>query len=174
MSENKTPRYAGFWVRVIADLIDSLFLDLSAGIVVLVFLGAVYWIRWIAFAGTGSSVQSDFQADFQAVHSQAPWLSGFDPVHLQLGLVGVRIVLTLIYFTGMTYKTGTTLGKRPLRIYVVNEKDGTPLTLKQSWIRCFAYALSYLPLGAGFFMAIFSPKKQGLHDWVAKTVSVKK
>jgi uncharacterized RDD family membrane protein YckC len=72
----------------------------------------------------------------------------------------------------MTYKTGTTLGKRPLRIRVVNEEDGSPVSLKQSFIRCLAYALSYLPFGMGFFLVIFDPKKQALHDRVAKTVSV--
>lgn len=159
--EKSPPRYAGFWQRAIADLFDSMFLDVSAAIVVLMFLGIFYWI-------------GVFQAGSNPSSGGTSWMGGFDPVQLQYSVVGMRLVLSLLYFTWATFRWGTTLGKRYFRIFVVNASDESPVTLKQSLIRCLGYAVSYFPLGAGFFMVIFNPKKQALHDLVAGTVSVKR
>jgi uncharacterized RDD family membrane protein YckC len=49
-----------------------------------------------------------------------------------------------------------------------------PISLKQSWIRCLSYTLSYLPMCAGFIMAAFQPEKRALHDLIAGTVSIVK
>jgi uncharacterized RDD family membrane protein YckC len=49
-----------------------------------------------------------------------------------------------------------------------------PISMKQSVIRSIGYAISYLPLAAGYLMAAFHPEKRALHDLLAGTVSISK
>jgi len=61
-----------------------------------------------------------------------------------------------------------TLGKKLLGIQVV-DGSGRPLTFKRSLGRNAAKLLSYLPLALGFIWIVFSKKRQGWHDRLAKT-----
>lgn len=149
----KSTHYAGFWLRVLADIIDSFLLDLITCLIVLMGLGVLFWLR-----------QGGFQEG-------SIW-EYFNSLMAQIVLVGVRGILSLGYFGWGTYRFGTTVGKRVFRIYVVSYPDQSAISLKQSILRCFGYIASYLPMGAGFLMIIFQPQKRGLHDLIARTVSV--
>ena len=85
----------------------------------------------------------------------------------------VYTALATPYFVWGHYRYQTTPGKRVLKLYVVRADDGLGITLKQSWIRYVGYLVSYLPLGCGYLMAAFSPRKQALHDLMAKTICVR-
>lgn len=154
--------YAGFWSRIIADFFDSLFLDMSAFLVVLMAFGALYWVNipwfspWAVSGAKGNLWDS---------------LNSFS---VQIGIALSRVILSLGYYTWATYRFGTTLGKKFLGIYVVGSSDLSPVSLKQSFVRCVSYLLSYLPFGAGFLMILFQPQKRGLHDLLAGTVSVRR
>jgi uncharacterized RDD family membrane protein YckC len=76
------------------------------------------------------------------------------------------------YFCVYQVKTGTTLGKKLLGIYVIDEKSGRLMSTRQAIYRMSSYLLSYLIIGCGFLMAAFHPQKKGLHDLLAGTVSV--
>lgn len=156
MSESKA-KYAGFWIRVIADFLDSTLLDVVSCLLELMILGAVYGVGVLIFSREKMG---------------GSFLDAFDPFFLQLSLVGIRGALSLFYFSWGTYRYGTTLGKRCFHIYVVSEAGHSPVNLKQSIIRCAAYLVSYLPFGTGFLMVAFQPEKRGLHDLIAGTVSV--
>jgi uncharacterized RDD family membrane protein YckC len=100
-----------------------------------------------------------------------------------LGLSGlgeqiVGVVLTLVmvylYYVEVPVRTGTTLGKRALRIYVLDRKTGLPIGRKQAAIRTASYLLSYAIVGSGFTMVLFHPQKLGLHDLIAGTVSIRR
>lgn len=145
-------RYAGFWVRFIADLIDSTLLTVASWFLELVLLGAVYWLG----------------------HFAAPFQDAFNPFMLQILNLALYATLAFGYYTWGHYRYGTTFGKRPFRVYVVTEKNRLPITMKQSVIRSVGYAVSYLPLAAGFLMAAFHPEKRALHDILAGTVSITK
>jgi uncharacterized RDD family membrane protein YckC len=145
-------RYAGFWIRLVADLIDTLILTVASWFLELMILGVVYWL--------GSFGK--------------PFADAFNPFFLQIFNGVLYVLLALPYYTWGHYRYGTTLGKRPLQVYVVTASQGLPISLKQSWIRCFGYVLSYLPFCAGFIMAAFHPEKRALHDLLAGTVSVQK
>jgi uncharacterized RDD family membrane protein YckC len=149
-------KYAGFWIRWVADVIDSIFLDIVTCLVALMGLGIIYWFK-VLFSSSQESV-SFFEV--------------LNPFVLQLILVAIRGGVSFVYFTWATYFFGTTLGKRPFRIYVVTYVGHEPVTLRQSVLRCFGYIASYLPLCAGFIMVLFHPEKRALHDWIAGTVSV--
>lgn len=140
--------YAGFWVRFLADIIDNLILTVASWLLELMILGVVYWL---------GSHEKSFQDAFNSLMLQV--LNG-----------ALCLFLAFPYYTWGHYRYGTTLGKRPFRIYVVSNTDFLPITLKQSIIRTLGYALSYIPFGAGFLMVAFQPEKRGLHDLVAGTV----
>lgn len=132
-------KFAGFWVRAIADMVDSLLLDVAA----------------FVFAFLGQKV-----------------LAG--PYGFQISFVIGRGLFSLLYYSWLTYRFGTTVGKRLLRIYVVSFEGFGPITLRQSILRCCSYLLSYLPFGGGFIMVAFHPQKRGLHDLFADTISIVK
>src|SRR5690606_29765644 len=64
---------------------------------------------------------------------------------------------------------GTTLGKRPFGLWVINAADGAFPSWGQSTLRTIGYILSYLPFGAGYLMALFSRERLTLHDLLANT-----
>ncbi|OFZ79740.1 MAG: hypothetical protein A2583_06660 [Bdellovibrionales bacterium RIFOXYD1_FULL_53_11] len=155
-----TPKYAGFWIRLVADLIDSLLLSVAAWILEYALLG-IFYGGWALYASkTGQDLPS-FRNAFNAL-----WMQVFN-----LGLYGV---LAFPYYVWGQFKYGTTLGKKPLKIYVVSADDFGRITLKQSIIRCLGFIVSYLPFIAGYFMAGLHPRKQALHDLLAGTVSIRK
>jgi uncharacterized RDD family membrane protein YckC len=64
------------------------------------------------------------------------------------------------------------LGKRVLGLSVVSE-EGEQLSFTQASIRYFSKILSVLILFLGYFMMLFSHKKQTLHDKIAKSLVLK-
>ncbi len=151
-------RYAGFWIRLIADIIDSLVLTALSWLLEYILLGMVYGV-W---------------ALYMKMHAQLapPFSDAFNPFYLQIVNVGLYFCLAFPYYVWGHFYWGTTLGKRPFNIYVVSADTLGPITIKQSMVRFFSYLISYLPFCAGFLMAAIHPKKQGLHELVAGTVSV--
>lgn len=154
----ETPRYAGFWIRFAADILDSILLDTLTCVLMLMILGVVYWVKILFFSGSGVLETSFFDS-----------ISSFT---LQIGLVTMRGALSIGYFSWATYRYGTTFGKKTFSIYVVCARDHSAISLKQSILRCFSYLISYAPFGAGFLMVLFNKKKQALHDLIAGTVSI--
>jgi uncharacterized RDD family membrane protein YckC len=83
------------------------------------------------------------------------------------------IVVYLAYYSLSEYYYGTTLGKRELNLTVVT-KDGTPISLKQSFTRNVFRLVDFLPafylLGA---VSIWnSPSRQRIGDIIAGTFVV--
>jgi uncharacterized RDD family membrane protein YckC len=132
-----TFRYAGFWLRLIASLID---------------MGILWLACWI-------------------IELPLP----LDSNGLALQIIDTFLYMTFaaIYFGWGQFKYQTTLGKKLLKLYVVRADNGLPMTLQQSLLRCLGYIVSYLPLGTGYLMVAFHPKKQGLHDLMAGSIVVR-
>lgn len=157
MDQSGTVRFAGFWVRWLAELVDSIILTVVATLLELMFLGAWYWIRILAMGESAGSFSESYNAFMFQVFNALLYL-----------------VLAVPYYIYAHYRYGTTLGKVWLNIYVVNHSDHRAITLRQSVIRCLSYAVSYLPLMTGYLMAAFHPEKRALHDLIAGTVSVRR
>jgi uncharacterized RDD family membrane protein YckC len=152
--------YAGFWVRFLAHCIDSLILTfISCGLEFGV-LGIFYCIKWMLLLKQGET--------------PPPFDEAFNAFFLQIFNAGLYFCCAFPYFVWGHFNWGTTLGKRLFSVYVLQEQTQEKITLQQSVARFFLYGLSYLPMGIGFLMVIFHPHKQGLHDLIAKTISVKK
>lgn len=138
---------AGFWIRLVAYLIDFIVICLVS-----VTIGAL--IGFAAFAaGLGKS-----------------------PVgHALLILVlqGIGFSIAVLYEVVLIQSAWqATLGKRILGLKVIDEYDSR-LSPSRSIGRFFGKALSGMTLGIGYLMIGFMDQKRGLHDLVAGTRVVK-
>jgi uncharacterized RDD family membrane protein YckC len=68
-------------------------------------------------------------------------------------------------------RTGATIGKRIMRIRVCTTRHKS-MSVAQAALRYFARLLSFLLAGFGCVMALFTVKRQGLHDQIARTLVV--
>ena len=140
-----TPTYAGFWLRVVASLIDSLVTGVGAFVIGLV-MGV-----FLLFLFPDLLANSDSDAIF--------------------GLVG--FLGGLAYFGIMESSSKqATLGKMALGLKVT-DLDGQRIGPVKAINRNLGKIISYVLLGIGFFMAGFTKKKQGLHDKMVATLVVR-
>jgi uncharacterized RDD family membrane protein YckC len=138
--------HAGFWVRVLAYIIDSIILLLVDG------------AMWAMFGFSVLGLSND-QSD----------LTG----GANLWLNFVSIIIGVAYFAGMESSTWqATLGKKALGL-VVTDVSGNRITFMRGVGRYFAKFLSAIILFIGFIMVAFTERKQGLHDILAGTLVLK-
>lgn len=93
-----------------------------------------------------------------------------DVLTAQLTTIG-EIVLVAGYFLFMHGSGGQTVGKSLMGLHVVGA-DGRPLDPGRSLARVCGYVFSALPLGVGFLLAAFPPRR-ALHDYLAGTIVVR-
>ncbi len=136
---------AGFWVRVVATMIDSFLLSFVQFVLTL----SITLV--IGFMGIAAS-------DAPSV-SIIVWLFG---TTISLGYA--------VFFTGYC---GQTPGKMALRIKVICT-DGNQLTYGRAAKReVLGKFVSFILLGIGYLMVAFDNQKQGLHDKIADTYVIK-
>lgn len=144
MTLDARTRYAGFWRRLAATLIDTLLLLALAIPVMLIF---------------GHGMPQPMQP---GTLPHAPGLSEL--------LLNYVLPLALTVFFWVKY-LGTP-GKLLLSCHVVDAATGAPLRTGQAILRYFAYIISTLPLCLGFVWIAWDKRKQGFHDKIAKTVVI--
>jgi uncharacterized RDD family membrane protein YckC len=152
--------YAGFWLRTVAYIIDSIVLGVIFGVLFLI---------GIAFIGVGS------------VESMARGMRNGDaepPVAfiLMLALISLLgLVASWIYHAYLESSPNQgTLGKMALGL-IVTDLQGRRITFGHATGRFFAKIVtSLIPLGIGYMMAGFTEKKQALHDMIAATLVLRK
>jgi uncharacterized RDD family membrane protein YckC len=139
-SEVTTVKYAGFWIRLVANIID----------IVIAYLLSLISAPAIAFV-------------FGAIS-----LIGFKFDNILFFLLPPYVVF-FGYFIVLTYKKEATWGKMALGLRVVpSEKE--KLSLGQVVLReTIGKIISAIILCIGFIMAGFTEKKEALHDKIAKT-----
>jgi len=131
-------KYAGFWMRLFASLVDlsiTFLIFFAVAIILPILLGPRLGV-----------------------------LSG--GVIFALGLV-LWLVVTWLYWALMesSSKQGT-FGKDMLGI-VVTDAEGKRISFRKATVRYFGKMVSAVPVMAGFLMAGFTASKQGLHDLIA-------
>jgi uncharacterized RDD family membrane protein YckC len=83
-------------------------------------------------------------------------------------------VILLVYKVAMEASVKqATIGKMIMGI-IVTDYNGGRISVARAIGRYFASFLSALIIGIGYLMVAFTPKKQGLHDFMASTFVVKK
>jgi len=87
--------------------------------------------------------------------------------------MGIGILIGLAYFAYMeSSEKQATFGKQALGI-IVTDMEGRRITTGNAVVRYLSKILSGLILGIGFLMVLFTERKQGLHDIIAKTLVIK-
>ena len=76
--------------------------------------------------------------------------------------------ISIWFFCWFWVHGGQTLGMRAWRIRLV-ANDGSPVSWRKALLRYFAAILSWLPLGLGFFWALFDTEKRSWHDRLSAT-----
>jgi len=143
--------FAGFWVRLLAFIID------------VIILGIFYWVFngiWGLASGTGWMGGST-PDPFTEV-PEGSWLVG----SLVLFVV---VVAYLICFWGWR---GQTPGKMALRLKIIRS-DGSDLGWGIATLRFLSYIISILPAFIGYIWVAFDAYKQGLHDKMADTYVIR-
>jgi uncharacterized RDD family membrane protein YckC len=155
-SQGPQPTYAGFWIRLVARLVDGLILGIPFGIVIGVFLVAS---GGFVNAGSGSSGQGS-----QSAAAATAFGGG---VLLLYVLAFVVQVGYWIYFWGAS---GATLGMRLLHLRVVDANTGGPIGYARATIRFLMSIVNTWACYIGWIWVAFDPRKQGWHDKVANSV----
>jgi uncharacterized RDD family membrane protein YckC len=135
--------YAGFWVRVVATLIDTILIM----VVTFPLLIAIY--GWGYFDPNQTGI-----------------IAGPADVLISWVLPTVAVVLFWMY-------RQATPGKMAMSLRIVDADTGVSLTFGQSVGRYLAYFVSILPLGLGLIWVAFDKRKQAWHDKLAGTVVVR-
>lgn len=162
------PRYAGFWLRVAAYLIDGFILGVPfAVIVVCVF----------AFMG-GAAALTAHLSQLQNPDQIAANLPGF--ISAIIGFYFVfflgALVMSWLYSALMesSARQGT-IGKIILNLYVT-DLNGARISFGRASGRYFAkVGMGLVPFGSlGYILAGFTDRKQALEDFVASTLVYRK
>lgn len=151
-----TRRFAGFWLRFVAHMIDQLVISMVS--VVLFLIGLVFSVGGLA---------------------AMPDLDDPDPAVLA-GLVGGWVIITIIlvvaqwlYYALMESSSQqATLGKLALSLRVT-DLQGEQISFARATGRHFGKILSGMLLMIGYIMAGFTQNKQALHDLLAGTLVVR-
>src|SRR3569623_933186 len=143
MSLDGSTRYAGFWLRCAASLVDTVIFVLL--IVVTSMLFGLGMPTQLGMSATGTDTLLRFTLE---------------------NLLPATITLFFwIKFLG-------TPGKLLCGCQVVDANSGGPLRAGQALLRYLGYFISTLPLGLGFLWIAWDKRKQGFHDKIAKTVVI--
>lgn len=138
---------AGFWVRLVAALVDSTLVAILQ-----VVLSTALVIAALRLTGGGED-------QVRSLAVLIAWV--FGPV------IGVA------YYVGFTGYCGQTPGKMAIRVKVIR-CDGGEIGYGRAFIReTLGKFLSFVIFGIGYLMIAFDGQKQGLHDKLADTYVIK-
>jgi len=145
------PRFAGFWIRTVAFMID--------GFLVLILMSILVGVGIIGYA---SGSDRDTISGFSYAFFETNW--SFMNV--------VVFTLNMAYFTFFLGTGGQTPGKMICGLKVLR-LDGSPVGFVQAAFRTLGYYLNQFTLCIGFLWVAFDPRKQGLHDKIAGTCEIR-
>ena len=150
-------RYAGFWRRSVAHLIDWTLLEVLT------------WAVQLSILYAGYLVSSRLNPEFAI----PPFMDAFSSFWVQVWNAVLYSAFALLWFMEWPARFGTTPGKKVVGVKVIDTTTGKIPTRNQLMKRTLAYGLSYAPIGLGFLMAAFHPEKAALHELVSRTRSVR-
>jgi len=163
-------RYAGFWERFAAYLIDALILAIPFGIVLTVTLALLGGFGVLMRHRPAGTDQTDSAAAAAATAAaMGPVFVGFLFAYL------IFLAVTWLYFAGMeSSERQATFGKSLMALRVTNV-EGQRISFCHATGRFFAKIVSgMIPFAIGYIMAAFTAKKQALHDLIAGTLVLRR
>jgi len=153
-------RYAGFWLRVVAHVIDSAILIIPCWLIFVVVM--------VAAGGTGVllNLRDRGTGDPAAVAAALAPMIGI--IFLAVAFLIVGVWLYYAYFESSPQQA--TIGKKVMSLRVT-DRDGNRLSFGHASGRYFSKIITGLvPLGIGWILAGVTERKQALHDFIAGTL----
>jgi uncharacterized RDD family membrane protein YckC len=152
--------YAGFWLRLMAYVIDAVVL--SVGMLVVIFAG-------VAIVGAG------FLRNLGEQMNGAENIFAGIGILIFLGIFFLLLAASWIYYAWFESSTHqATLGKMALGL-MVTDIEGRRITFARASGRFFAKIITGLiPLFIGYLMAGFTERKQALHDMIASCLVLRR
>ena len=148
------PRYVGFWARLFAFFIDSLWVSILLGIL----LFAIYGEQ----LKTMVMMSPDASTEMMGAAAQGG-----------AGALLVQLILPAVIFVGFWMWKSATPGKMIVSAKIVDATTlGAPST-GQLIVRYVGYFISSFIFGLGFLWVAFDKRKQGWHDKIAGTVVIR-
>ena len=159
--ENKKEfRYAGFWLRFVAYLIDYVILQFAGFILSLPFIGGI--------------ILSAIKLENNPLNEGLTFLGVAGIFGFVLLIVLINLLLGWLYFAFMqSSRAQATLGKMALNL-IVTDLEGYRITFGRATARYFSKIISNMTLYIGYVLAGLTEKKQALHDMIAGTLVMKK
>jgi uncharacterized RDD family membrane protein YckC len=143
------PAFAGFWLRAVAYLIDTLLISLVFGLI-----ASIYPSTFIKFPDAAVSLTS---------------LPQLTPTAFI-----ITITATWFYYTMFEASIWqATPGKRVMRLYVA-DLNGQRVTFARAAARNIAKMISSLTFLVGYLVAGFTERKQALHDILASCLVLRR
>ncbi len=133
--------YGGFWIRVVAYIIDGIIIGIVAGIFSVPF-GVHY-------------------ADFSSSYLNSPSYRAGS---------GIELIISALYFIGLWTYMGASLGQRIFGMRVADATTGQPIPLAKAAIRWVGLLLAFAVCAIGVIWVAFDSRKQGWADKIAGTV----
>lgn len=143
-----TTTYGGFWIRVIAFILDAIILGVITSALSPVVGSPVVDSHTVTTGGT--------QISFN--YSSGGALSS---------------LLGLLYFVGFWALRGQTPGMIPFRLRVVRASDGTRPDWVVALLRYVGLIISFVVIFIGVIWVAFDSRKQGWMDKIAGTLVVR-
>ena len=144
--------YAGFFVRLVATIIDTIFIT--------PLIWAICYIIGLDFNLMLTIDQAMDQLSSDVIIAEKTTQKIVDFIYWAVSIV------YSVYF--LTSNKQATPGKRIMNIYVAT-KNGQKLSVNRCFARFFASILSALLLCVGFLMIAFTKEKTALHDLICDT-----
>jgi uncharacterized RDD family membrane protein YckC len=155
-------RYAGFWLRFLAYLIDGLILGAAVMAVCIPFF----------FLMGGESLLESLPR-YGREGFEPSQLTGF--LAMLFPLIGLSLIVKWLYFAYLeSGEKQATWGKQILGLYVT-DLSGNPISFGKASGRFFAKIISGLiPFAIGYIMAGFTERRQALHDMIASCLVLRR
>ena len=147
--------YAGFWIRLLARIVDMLL---------------IFVIPLIVFSVIALAVDS--QCTTTVGPATVTRICTVSRTSASVYLATFWLVPAAYY--PLMWATGATVGQRALGLRVVDEHTGQRLVVAQLVGRFFGGVLSVACLWIGVIWIAFDPRKQGWHDKIAGTLVIRR
>jgi uncharacterized RDD family membrane protein YckC len=155
--------YGGFWIRLVAYIIDSIIVTVLFFILVFV-LSMVGIVDYSWMAEFDAAVQADVEPD---------------PAVFMAMMQAMGIIYLLGFLVAWLYEallTSSAMQATPGKMVFglrVTALDGQQIGFGRATGRFFGKIVSGVILYVGFIMIAFTERKQGLHDMMASTLVVR-
>jgi uncharacterized RDD family membrane protein YckC len=156
---------ADFGERLLAFLLDRLILMAILLIPLIVVMVGMFMVL--------------LNAAQAAAPGEPPNFGGFIPlifIGFFFGILGLDALATYLYQVSYQLRTGVTVGKRVMKLRIVDAETGAPMEVsaaRKRWVIQLLFGFVGMVSYLDGLWQLWDPQKQTLHDKVARTVVVK-